>query len=188
MKNAIILSITILVCLAIGFFIGRFTVNEKIVTRLEKGETISGAISTDQLIPVKEERPEKLLLPMKSTAHDKVSAPEVDTAAIIAEYELKRSYNLVAFDNSKLGKLELFPIIQYNRLSGMDYKFDPVIEKQIIYREKVFQPFVSGSYSTLNYVNIGGGVFYHNLGIEYQYQKSLGNQSNGHLIGLKYKF
>lgn len=92
MKNAFILSLTILFCLAIGFFIGRFTVNEKIITKFEKGETISGAIKTDQLIPVKEESPEKPLLPIKSTVKENIPVLIVDTAAIIAEYELKRSY------------------------------------------------------------------------------------------------
>ena len=116
----------------------------------------------------------------------------IDSAAyaklVIADYELKRTYKLTAFDNKTQGKLDLFPVIQYNKLSALDYNFTPVIERQTIYKTKVWQPFVSASYSTLNYIGIGGGIFYHDIGIEYQYQKSLGSQSNGHLFGVKYKF
>lgn len=116
----------------------------------------------------------------------------IDSAAyaklVIADYELKRTYKLTPFDNKTQGKLELFPVIQYNKLSVLDYNFTPVIERQTIYKTKVWQPFISASYSTLNYIGIGGGIFYHDIRIEYQYQKSLGSQSNGHLFGVKYKF
>lgn len=109
-----------------------------------------------------------------------------DTAAIIADWELKRTYKLTAFNNKTQGKLELFPVIQYNRLAALDYNFTPMIERQI--KTKVWQPFASGSYSTLGYIGVGGGIFYYDIGIEYQYQKSLGSLSDGHLFGLKYKF
>lgn len=159
-------------------------------TKYIKGDAVSGAVNVEQLSPIKEETPENTVLPVKvvEDAKTKAQIQIVDTAAIIAEYEKKRTYNTILFDDKKLGKLELYPTVQYNKLSGMDYNFTPVIQQKIIYKEKIFQPFVSGSYSTLNYIGIGGGVFYHNLGLEYQYQKSLGNQSNGHLFGLKYKF
>ena len=112
----------------------------------------------------------------------------VDTSAIIADWELKRTYKLTPFDNKTQGKLELFPVIQYNKLSALDYNFTPVIERQTIYKTKVWQPFISASYSTLNYIGIGGGIFYHNLGFEYQYQKSLGSLGDGHTVGIKYNF
>ena len=72
------------------------------------------------------------------------------------DYELKRTYKLTAFDNKTQGKLELFPVIQYNKLSALDYNFTPIIERQTIYKAKAWQPFVSASYSTLNYIGIGG--------------------------------
>ncbi|MBK5721385.1 hypothetical protein JGH11_10920 [Dysgonomonas sp. Marseille-P4677] len=177
-----------------GFLIGYLghglttkTVEE---TKYIKGDTVSGSVSMEQLSPIKEETPVIPLLPVKviEDTETKTQKQIVDTAAIIAEYEKKRTYNAILFDDKKLGKLELYPTIQYNKLSGIDYNFTPIIQQKTIYKERIFQPFVSGSYSTLNYIGIGGGVFYHNLGLEYQYQKSLANQSNGHLFGLKYKF
>jgi len=179
------LLIGLLFGIIIGFFFGRSTIDTKTKTEYFKGETVTGSVSPTQFEPIKEERPD---IQYRDTGSIKYINRPVDTAAIIADWELKRTYKLTAFDNKTQGKLELFPVIQYNKLSALDYNFTPVIERQTIYKTKVWQPFISGSYSTLNYVGIGGGVFYYNMGLEYQYQKSLGNLGNGHLIGIKYKF
>lgn len=184
LKRVFVLLAIIAMCLTLGFFIGRASIETKTITKLEKGETISGSVSPSQFTPIKEERP----IHYRDTGRIEYIYLPTDTAAIIADWELKRTYKLIAFDNNTEGKLELFPVIQYNKLSGMDYNFTPIVKNNIIYKEKIWQPFVSGSYSTLNYVGIGGGVFYHNIGLEYQFQKSLVSQSNGHVFGLKYKF
>ncbi|MBF0651062.1 hypothetical protein IR083_19790 [Dysgonomonas sp. GY75] len=173
MKNVSIITLAVAACIT-GFFIGRSTVDTNPVTKYIKGETITGSVSPTQFEPVKEEKPDKPLLPMiqyrdtGSTKIKYVNLP-VDTAAIIADWELKRTYKLTAFDNRTQGKLELFPVVQYNRLMALDYNFTPMIERQTIYKTKVWQPFLSASYSTLDYVGLGGGLFYHNSGFEYQY-------------------
>lgn len=185
MKKATIVIIYGIICLVIGFFFGRSYIDSEPKLEYIKGATTTGAVSPTQFKPIKEEKPD---IQYRDTGSIKYVNLPADTAAIIADWELKRTYKLTAFDNKTQGKLELFPVIQYNRLTALDYNFTPMIERQIVYKTKVWQPFASGSYSTLNYVNIGGGIFYHNLGFEYQYQKSLGVQSNGHLFGVKYKF
>lgn len=52
----------------------------------------------------------------------------IDSAAypklVIADYELKRTYKLTAFDNKIQGKLELSLVIQYNKLSALDSSTD----------------------------------------------------------------
>lgn len=169
----------------IFFFIGRSSIDSEPRKEFIKGETVTGSVSPTQFEPIKEEKPN---IHYRDTGSIKYLSIPVDTSAIIADWELKRTYKLTAFDNKTQGKLELFPVIQYNKLSALDYNFTPVIERQTIYKTKIWQPFISASYSTLNYIGIGGGMFYHDIGIEYQYQKSLGNQSNGHSFGLKYKF
>ena len=186
MKKATLMVLCGIVCLTIGFFIGRSSIDSEPKKEYIKGETITGSVSPTQFEPIKEEKPDKPLLPfIQYRDTGSVRYMPIDSAAyaklVIADYELKRTYKLTPFDNKTQGKLELFPVIQYNN-------FTPVIERQTIYKTKIWQPFVSASYSTLNYVGIGGGVFYHNLGFEYQYQKSLGSQSNGHLFEVKYKF
>lgn len=190
--KTIIYIVALLFALVIGFFIGRQTINniDKIV--YEKGETVSGSVDAAQFIPIKEETPEKPELPLKpmviyqDTGSIKYIPQIIDTAAIIADYIKKREYQIKPFDNKELGTLVLYPTVQYNKLIGFDYSFTPVT--QIRHREKVWQPFVSTSYSTLEYIGLGGGIFYHNLGFEYQYQLGYRNTQNGHSFGLKYKF
>lgn len=187
MKKAIIISFFLIIGLVIGYFIGSATIDTETKIEYIKGETMNGSVSPTQFIPIKEEKP---YIQYRDTGS--VKYRPIDSAAyakqVIADYELKRRYSLIAFDNKTQGKLELSPVIQYNRLSALDYNFTPIVERQTIYKTKVWQPFVSASYSTLNYIGIGSGFFYHKLGFEYQYQKSLGNQSNGHLFSGKWKF
>lgn len=186
MKKASLIILYGLVWLAIGFFIGRSTIDTLTKVEYVKGPTVSGSVSPTLFISTKEEKPN---IQYRDTGSIRYISTTVDTAAIIADYEMKRTYNVVAFDNKELGKLELFPVIQYNKLSALDYNFTPVIERQTISKTKILQPFGSVSYSTLNYVGIGGGFFYHNLGFEYQYQKSFSDKfGDGHSLGLKYRF
>lgn len=193
MKKIILIVLCGIGCLIIGFFIGRSSIDSEPKKEYIKGEMLTGSVSPTQFGPIKEEKPDKPLLPfIQYRDTGRVRYMPIDSAAyaklVIADYELKRTYKLTPFDNKTQGKLELFPVIQYNKLSALDYNFTPVIERQTIYKAKVWQPFVSASYSTLNYIGVGGGIFYHDIGIEYQYQKSLGSQSNGYLLGVKYKF
>lgn len=188
MKENILVFLLMLVCFIIGLLFGRHATNTTEKTEYIKGELISGSVSPGQLIPVKEETHDNPTLPVKTILKDRIIIQMVDTVAIIAEYIQERTYNTLLFDDKKLGRLELYPTVRYNKISAIDYDFTPVIQQKTIYKTAIWQPFVSGSYSTLNYAGIGGGIFYHHLGFEYQYLISLGNQSNGHLIGIKYKF
>lgn len=198
MKKASIIIVYGVICLAVGFYIGRSTIDTKTKTEYIKGETVTGSVNPNQFVPIKEEKP---LIHYRDTGSVKYVNLPIDTAAIVADWEMKRTYKLVPFDDKKLGKLELFPVIQYNKLSALDYNFTPIIERQTIYKTKVWQPFVSGSYSTLDYIGIGGGVFYHNLGIEYQYNIDIRKKpyitfpvdnyfkrGNYHWLSGKYKF
>lgn len=165
----------------VGFGVARLTINQEV--KYIQGETITNTIEVEKLVPYKEEKPADPQLPTKEVSG---GSPVVDTAAIIADYILKRDFKILAFDDKELGRLELFPSVQYNNLIGLDYSFTPM-HKQM-YKPKVWQPFASVSFSTLNYVGVGGGFFYHNLGFEYQYQHGYNGLGRGHSFGLKYKF
>ena len=55
--------------------------------------------------------------------------------------------------------------------------------------KKTWQPLVSLSYSTLfETAGIGGGTFYNNLGLSYEYQYSLQEKRRGHRFALIWKF
>ncbi|WP_165021511.1 hypothetical protein [Dysgonomonas sp. ZJ279] len=179
----------------IFFFIGRSTIQNEVKTQYLKGETIIGSVSNNKLAPMSEVKPDKPILPTKNleiqyndTGCIKYIYQVVDTSAIIEDYILKRSYDLKVFDTKTLGELKLYPTIQYNKLTSFDYDFTPMEKQTTGFKLKVLQPFASASYSTLNYIGIGGGVFYHKIGIEYQHQRGIFNNDNGHLFGLKYKF
>ena len=186
----------VIVCLFIGFFVGRKKINPETKVEYITLEPVSGSVGINHLEPVGEEIPIHPNLPVRIDTIYKDSirteikyiVQKVDTAAIIVDYILKRSYSITAFDSKELGSLILFPTVQYNKLTGLDYEFTPIQRQIETYKEKVWQPFLSGSYSTLNHVNLGGGIFYHNLGFEYQYQKDMIGRNDGHLFGLKYVF
>ena len=187
-KYSVILIFLLLLCTVFtaGFLIGRKTINTETKIEYVKLEPVSGSIGNNQLKPDKEEIPKNPVLPIKiDTVY---FTAKVDTAAIIADYMLKRSYSILALNSKEIGTLKLFPTVQYNQLSAFDYEFTPVQKQSTIYMEKVWQPFLSGSYSTLGNIGLGAGIFYHNLGFEYQYQVDMINKNNGHLLGIKYKF
>jgi hypothetical protein len=107
----------------------------------------------------------------------------VDTAAIIADYELKRSYVTQLFDN-QYGKLDLALSTQYNRLGDLSWEFTPVTK--VVYREKTWRPFLSVTYGSLGYVGGGAGIFYKSTGINIQYITDL--KRNGFSISVVKSF
>lgn len=114
----------------------------------------------------------------------------VDSLALYKDYISLRSYkNWSLFDIDTVGKFTASFDVQFNRIQKVyDGSFKPV-QKTISNRHKdILVPFVSGSYSTFGYVGVGAGLFYHDLGLEYQYQRNFNDNRTGHSFGLKYKF
>lgn len=169
----------------IAFFVGRLTVLTETKIEYVRGKESVGSIGKEQLVPTKVESMGSFALPYKPIFIKEVEYALVDTAAIIADYEKRKEYKLMAFDDEK-GRLELLPVVQYNALQAVDWRFTPVEKVVTKVKGRQWQPFVSASYSTLGYVGVGGGVFYHNIGVEYQCLK--GKSENGHLISGKWKF
>ena len=180
-KNIYIAIISFSLGGVLSFLVGRVSLQHKMENSLAYGKAYKGTVSNIQLNSIKEERPDKPILPMKQveihyrdTGKTKLLTETryiyqiVDTAAIIADYIVKRFYDVIAFDDMDKGKLRLFPVIQYNKLQGINYEFTPVYRQTSIYKERVWQPFIYGSYSTLDIIGLGGGLFYHNIGFEYQ--------------------
>ena len=174
----------------IFFFVGRSTIEVKTETKFVKGKTISDTVYIPAPYAEKKAGKDKLVPVYKEDSSGKETS-ELDTVkskeATIQDWNLERKYANLVFDNEN-GKFLYDIAVQNNKLSNFSYTFTPIHQVTTKTIEKIFQPFTSVSYSTLNYVNVGGGVFYHNLGLEYQYQKSLGNQNNGHLFGVLWKF
>lgn len=87
----------------------------------------------------------------------------VQTGAKITYYILKRSHDVIVYDDMNKDKLRIFRLIQYNKLEGINSEFTPVYCQTSVYKEKVWQLFISGSYSALDIIGLRGGVFYPNI-------------------------
>ena len=191
MKKKIILAIIYsLIILAIGFLLGRSM--STVTTKIEyvREPPISGLIIG--LVPVSEEKPTVSVLPMqRDTAYiNKIMyiTEKVDTAAIIADYELKRTYNVPVFDN-QYGKLNVSFNTQYNKSDSIKYEFLPIMKIQTITKERAFTSFASASYLTTGHVGFGGGFFYKKLGVEYQRLQAIrSDEQSGNMFNLKYRF
>jgi hypothetical protein len=123
-------------------------------------------------------------LPIIYWKHDTIPVIP-DTAKIIEEFLKEKTYDLTLFDDKEKGKLEVQPKVQFNVLSALDYTYTP-IQREII-KKRRFEPFVGASCSTLEVIGVGGGFFYDNVGMEYQYERASDGRY-GHALGLKIKF
>lgn len=174
----------------IFFFVGRSTIEVKTETKFVKGKTISDTVYIPAPYAEKKAGKDKLIPVYKEDTSGKETS-ELDTVrskdATIQDWNLERKYANLVFNNDN-GKLLYDITVQNNKLSNFSYTFTPIHQVTTKTKEKVWQPFLSGSYSTLGYIGIGGGVFYHNIGVEYQYQIDYTNGHTGHMFGGKYKF
>lgn len=171
-----------IIILLIGILIGRYSFRD-IEIEYIKGET---RIDTVRIpFPYNVEVPGEIRYKYVYKDYDSTRIDTVKSKDFTVEdWNLKRSYNPIIFDN-EYGKLTLDASIQYNKLQSLKYTYEP-LQKVIPAKEKIFQPFVSASYSTLNYISVGGGIFYHDLGLELRYVTDFNKK--GVDIGLKYKF
>ena len=118
MSKYLIILIISIALIVTSFFIGRSTIGVGEKTKFIKGETIYKTITKDSLV-YKESIPQKPNLPLKPIIIYKDSFKHevfiVDTAKIIQNYIVKRSYVINEFDNNN-GKLLRKKIIKYNKL------------------------------------------------------------------------
>ena len=184
--------LAILIAFAVGFLLGRATVQKEEIIVQERGETVHGRLNHDVLTKPVEFGGDVKDLPRYLWITDTVRVKEVeyvatipDTTKIIEDFLTRREYDFNVFDDDN-GKLDVKQVVQYNRLQDFSYSFTPV--RTIVTRvdRPLFTPFVSASYSTFNTVGLGGGVFIKDIGLEYQYQ--FNQNQTGHMIGIKYKF
>jgi len=173
MKNTGFLSylFVFLFSVLVGFFVGRKTIPEKEVIKYIPGETIRDTLFFPE--------------PVFEIVHDTIILIERDTLLTLIDWNTERLYTWQPINDNR-GILDISTTVQYNRVQEFSFSFAPIHKEITIYRAPVWQPFVSASYSTFKIMGIGGGAFYNNIGLEYQWQ--YGNNRSGHQIGLKWKF
>ena len=195
----------VIVAFGVGFFLGRKTIDVKEKIEYVKGATIRDTIVISQ--PTFVEIPTK---PKYIYKYDTITVNNihyisevVDTASIIQDYIVTRTYEFNVFNSDTLGKFDVKQKVGYNKLLSFDYTFTPMTRQITHFKEPVFTPFITGGYSTNNSFLLGGGLYYKRIGIEYLLNVPLskeyrfldfGNQSifdeNGvyHTFKLNYKF
>ena len=191
MKNYILVAIIFFIIGSlIFFFVGRSTIDTKTETKYVKGETIRDTAYIPMPYSEKKADNENLIPVYKKDPEGKETT-ELDTTkskdATIHDWNLERKYADLVFNNDN-GKFLYDITVQNNKLSKFNYTFTPIQKVTTTIKERVFQSYVSASYSTLDIASVGGGFFYHNLGIEYQFQKDFRYNDTGHSLGIKYKF
>ena len=182
MKN--ILLVCCMVCLAIGFFLGRMNIKEKEVTRYVQGETIRDTIT--RLVPdtiyLTGELKYKYVYKTDTIYRDVPTVDRDETIkATIEDWNLVRDYRRTLFDNES-GKLSIDLSVQYNELQKLSYSFTPIQKQTVVRKERVLEPFISVSILCPNSFSFGGGFFYHNLGFRAEWAQ------NGLIFGVLYKF
>ncbi|HPD25118.1 MAG TPA: hypothetical protein PK285_12035 [Bacteroidales bacterium] len=182
--------IALVIGLIIGFFAGRATIKTVPEIQYVAGETIHDSIPVPT--PYFVQVPSIPVLPMKPDTIRKNDTvyftQKVDTAAIIADYIVKRDYKIDLFKDKEKGELKVFPSVQYNKLLSLEYEYTPVTKIQTVEKKRIFTPFAGIGFSTNDFYNVGGGLFYHNAGLEYRYNFNLTDKQNFHTINLNVKF
>ncbi len=183
-----IIAILLIVIFGIGFFIGRSI--SSVVTKIEyvKGDVIHNTITKDSLVYIKSIPLNPILPTIRDTQYiDSVRYVllKVDTSKIISNYVIERKYNINVFDNNN-GKLIIKPTVQYNEIQSIPYEFTPVTKEITKVIEHQITPFISVGYNSFGYIQAGGGVFYHNIGIEVDVVTD--SKNKGFEISGKYKF
>ena len=179
MKN---LTITITIAL-IAFLIGRASVKQTSEVVYTKGKEVTGNVHIS--LPTKEIQPIAPILPYKYIFINNTQSEIVDTAKIIQDYIAERTYSLTLFDNL-LGKLDINPTIQYNKLTALPYTFTPI--EKTVYTQQKWTFFSTLSYNTFNIAGVGAGVFYKNRGVHYKYLWNTRLHENGHEFGVNLLF
>lgn len=182
-------TLLVLTACMISFFLGRLTTKPRETVKYVKGETVTQTIEVPKYIT--SVVPVKPILPVKQDTvyinKERIVVQTVDTGAIIQNYISERRYAFNVFDN-EYGKMDVRQTVQYNEIADFSYRFTPTQKVTTQQKERVFIPFASVSYNSFNQVGTGGGIFYRNVGFEYQYIRDIKQKYDGHGIGIKIKF
>ncbi|PXV60132.1 hypothetical protein CLV62_13152 [Dysgonomonas alginatilytica] len=149
------------------FFICKSIIVPDIDVKYVKGETITDTAYIP--IPYIVNVPGDIkYIPVYKKDSTGIETSEIDTAkskdATVEDWNLERKYANTLFDNEN-GQLSYEIGVQNNKLSKFAYNFTPIQKVITTGKEQVWMPYASISYSTLNYMGIGGGIFYHDVGL-----------------------
>jgi len=176
-----------IVLLAVGFLVGRWNNDTISGVRYLKGEPIHDSIKVPEPYevkvtanPVLPTRPDTVRLKGDSVYITQV----VDTNRVFKEYSSEMFYKLPIFKNDTLGTLTVNETLQYNRVKHFDYSYDPIHKEVTVERKRVFSPFVTASFNSINGMGLGGGVYVKDVGASIKYTPN----DKSYEVGFHYKF
>ena len=176
--------VLLFVSLFIGFIVGRQTTKQEVITKFVQGEIIRDTIMNfvPDTVYLSGELRYKYKY-KKDTIYKDVPVVERDETikATVKDWNLIRDYKRTLFDNES-GKLSIALSVQYNELQKLSYSFTPMYKETMILKKRVFLPFVSASFHTNKTFSVGGGFFYHDIGLRAEWG------FNGLNLGVLYKF
>ena len=172
-KNTVIAIVCLTVGICIGFFAGRQTITYETEIKYVRGDVVRDTIH----LPV----------PVYEVVHDTICLIEHDTIKTLIDWNTERFYTWQPINDNR-GIVDISAMVQFNRVQSMSAEFVPIYKEITRYKKKVWQPYISASYSTFGIVGLGGGLFYNDVGLEYGFQYSMFENRTGYLVGLKYKF
>lgn len=184
----------LLLGMAISFFLGRSTVKTKETIKFVKGETIIADYPAHLLTPKREIKGNLVDLPSYYFFTDTIIGidtvvvyTKADTVKVFDDFMTKKEYDFTMFDDEN-GKFDFLGTVQFNALQKAGYRFTPITKQVTVNREKRVLPFVSAGMNTFNHASVGGGFFYKNAGVEYEYLYDLNYNNSGHGMKIKFKF
>ena len=182
--------------LAIGFFVGRKTIEQPEPDVIYvPGDTVK--IEIGKPIPVKEDVDTASIIKncveagvfyelFPEKVRDSIvyiTLTKEDTAKVFNDWATSRTYSELLFDVDTLGKATFNAEVQFNRLMLFDYEFVPTVKQVTVVQPKPkYSPFVAFGVSTLPSLNAMVGAFHDDKwggAFTYQYDYL----SNNHIIG-----
>lgn len=179
-----------LLLLTAGFLCGRWTTEPETKIKYVKGQETHDTLYSEVLLPYNSKIPDNPILPTKPDTIKIPGNPEyitlkVDTAKIIENYVKENSYKNLLFDNND-GKLIIESVVQYNAMKKLAYTFTPIQKEVTKIYNRVITPYLGVSYNTFGYYGVGGGIYYHDVGVGAKYMTDFNNK--GYEVSLNYKF
>lgn len=207
----VLASILIGLIFQFGYLTCKWTYTKDPIIDYTPIDPVQGSFDKDDLIPVSEDlepqiiyrwvyvdRPEK---PQETPVDvDNIGrsnypqpGPKIDSLesfrATIRDWNTARTYSEIMFDRQDLGRLDIKVGVQYNTISSLTYSYEPV-QKTVTYppRQRVVQPFIRASYTSLNQAAIGGGLYIKKVGVDVFYVCDGGQNKSGVGVGMSYRF
>jgi hypothetical protein len=195
-------AIVIIALLILSFIIGKKSVKVTEKTKIEYiqldpiHDTVYKPKEVEVYVPIKLDTASLLQYCLDNNLYDylivssdsvRVEYVSVDTLAILEDWLSVRNYDITLFDIDTLGKVQVTPVIQYNKLQNIGYTFTPIskqVEVEKI-KERIISPFIYLGIGTSFDKNLGIGLYYKHWGLGYQYQIS--SDKNKQFLNIYYK-